>query len=271
MAGRGGSGAFTGAVVVVTGAGGQIGRALLDRLTDLGATAIGLDLAASCPPGDDRFLPCDLTDEGQVRSVVHEVGRRHGRIDLLVHSAGLSAIGRFEDHDLATHRRVMDVTHFGVVALTLAALPLLRAAHGRLVLIGSVAGFAPVLGRPPYVAAKHAVTGLFETLRPELAEQGVAVTVCHPTFVTGGMSEAVGRAQGHARATSGEEVTAEDVADAILDGVARGRERVLVGRTARLAWVVSRHLPGTYRRIMTRRLRSGAGGRAQPQATGDRG
>ena len=65
MAGRGGSGAFTGAVVVVTGAGGQIGRALLDRLTDLGATAIGLDLPASCPPGDDRFLPCDLTDEGQ--------------------------------------------------------------------------------------------------------------------------------------------------------------------------------------------------------------
>ncbi len=255
MPGRSGRGGFAGSIAVVTGAGGQIGRAVLDRLTDAGAVTVGLDLPASCPEGDDRFLPCDLTDEDQVRAVLAEVGGRHGRVDLLVHSAGLSAIGRFEDLDLATHRRVMEVTHLGVVALTLAALPLLRAAGGRVVLIGSVAGFAPVLGRPPYVAAKHAVTGLFEAIRPELAEQGIAVTVCHPTFVTGGMAEDVGRAQGHARQTTGEELTPDDVAAALLDGVARGHDRVLVGRTARMAWVVSRHLPRTYLRVMTRRLR----------------
>jgi NAD(P)-dependent dehydrogenase (short-subunit alcohol dehydrogenase family) len=271
MPGRAAPRSFAGDVAVVTGAGGQIGRAVLERLTAAGATVVGLDLPAACPDGDARFLPCDLTDEGQVRAVVEEVGRRHGRVDLLVHSAGLSAIGRFEDHDVATHRRVMEVTHLGVVSVTLAALPLLRAARGRVVLIGSVAGFAPVLGRPPYVAAKHAVTGLFETLRPELAEQGVAVTVCHPTFVTGGMAEAVGRAQGHARATSGEELTPDDVAAALLDGVARGRETVLVGRTAHLAWVVSRHLPRTYRALMTRRLRSPAGATTPTQPTGDRG
>jgi NAD(P)-dependent dehydrogenase (short-subunit alcohol dehydrogenase family) len=256
MPARGGPSAFAGSVAVVTGAGGQIGRALVERLTEQGATAIGLDLPGACPPGDDRYLPCDVTDEEQVRSTVAEVGRRHGHVDLLVHSAGLSAIGRFEDHDVATHRRVMEVTHLGVVSLTLAALPMLRTARGRVVLVGSVAGFAPVLGRPPYVAAKHAVTGLFETLRPELAEQGVSVTVCHPTFVTGGMAEAAGREQGHVRLTSGEELTPDDVAHALLDGVARGRDLVLVGRTARRAWVVSRHLPRTYRRIMTRRLRS---------------
>ena len=259
MTGRGVARSFAGDVAVVTGAGGQIGRALLDRLTDAGATAVGLDLPGSCPPDDDRYLPCDVTDAEQVRAVVDEIGRRHGRIDLLVHSAALSAIGRFEDHDLATHRRVMEVTHLGVVSLTLAALPLLRAARGRLVLIGSVAGFAPVLGRPPYVAAKHAVTGLFETLRPELAEQGVSVTVCHPTFVTGGMAEDVGREQGHARATTGEELTPDDVAEELLDGVAHGRDLVLVGRTAKLAWVVSRHLPRTYRLVMTRRLRTSSG------------
>ncbi len=262
---------FAGAVTLVTGAGGQIGAALVRRLEAEGATVVGLDLPGSCPPGEDRYLPCDLTDEAQVREAVAEVGRRHARLDLLVHSAGLSAIGRFEDHDLATHRRVMDVTHFGVVALTLAALPLLRAAGGRVVLIGSVAGFAPVLGRPPYVAAKHAVTGLLETIRPELAAQGVAVTVCHPTFVTGGMAEAAGRAQGHVRVTSGEELTPDDVAAALLAGVARGRELVLVGRTARLAWVVSRHLPRTYRRVMTRRLRPGSPGAVSARPRGDQG
>ena len=96
---------FAGDVAVVTGAGGQIGRALLERLTGAGATAVGLDLPAACPDGDDRFVACDLTDEGQVRAAVEEVGRRYGRIDLLVHSAALSAIGQFEDHDVATHRR----------------------------------------------------------------------------------------------------------------------------------------------------------------------
>ena len=50
--------------------------------------------------------------------------------------------------------------------MTQAALPGLRKARGRVVLIGSVTGFAPVLGRPPYVAAKHAVTGLFTAIRP---------------------------------------------------------------------------------------------------------
>ncbi len=264
MPGRSGPHAFAGSVAVVTGAGGQIGRAVLDRLADAGATVVGLDLAASCPPGDERFLPCDLTDEEQVRAALGEVGRRHGRVDLLVHSAGLSAIGRFEDHDLATHRRVMEVTHLGAVSVTLAALPLLRAARGRVVLIGSVAGFAPVLGRPPYVAAKHAVTGLFETVRPELAAQGISVTVCHPTFVTGGMAEHVGREQGHARATTGEELTPDGVAEALLEGVARGHDRVLVGRTARAAWVVSRHLPRTYLRMMTRRLRTGTAPTVRP-------
>lgn len=53
-----------------------------------------------------------------------------------------------------------------------------------MVTLGSVAGFAPVVGRPAYVAAKHAVVGLMEALRPELAADGVAVTVVHPTFVT---------------------------------------------------------------------------------------
>lgn len=256
MAGRGGPRGYAGAVAVVTGAGGQIGRSLMAELSSRGATAVGLDLRRACPEGDDRYLPCDITDEEQVRDAFAEVGSRHTGIDLLIHGAGVSAIGRFEDHDLATHRRVMEVTHFGAVACTLAALPLLRAARGRVVLIGSVAGFAPVLGRPPYVAAKHAATGLFETLRPELAAQGVAVTLCHPTFVTGGMSEATGRAPGVARATSGKEITPGEVAAALLDGAADGGDLVLVGRTARLAWVASRHVPRVYARLMARRLRA---------------
>ena len=146
------------------------------------------------------------------------------------------------------------VNHLGPVALTQAALPALRTSGGRVVLIGSVAGFAPVLGRPAYVGAKHAVTGLFEALRPELARDGVGVTVVHPTFVTGGMGEAADRAAGRERATTGPEITADDVARAVVEGVRSGQDRVLVGRTATIAWHVSRLAPRLYVRLMTRRL-----------------
>jgi short-subunit dehydrogenase len=241
----------------VTGAGGGIGHVLVDSLTEDGYDVIGVDLPRACPDGDARYRTCDITDEAAVATAFEDLDR----IDLLIHSAGLSAIGGFADHDLATHRKVMDVTHFGAVAVTQAALPALRRAHGRVVLIGSVAGFAPVLGRPPYVAAKHAVTALFTAIRPELEEQGVAVTIVHPTFVVGGMTEAA-RAAGAQRRTTGQEITSEDVAAALLDGVARDRDLVLVGRTARLAWTVNRLAPSLYTKLMIRRMQNNQGGAA---------
>ena len=237
-------------VAVITGAAGQIGARLMSRFEDAGYAVIGLDL----DPADDRVLACDITDAGAVRATVDAVVAEHGRIDVLVHNAGISAIGRFEDHGVDTHEKVMAVNYLGPVALTQAALPALRAARGRVVVIGSVAGFAPVLGRPAYVAAKHAVTGLFEALRPELAPDGVGVTLVHPTFVTGGMAEAADRAEGRRRATTGAEITADDVARAVVEAVASGRDLVLVGRTARLSHHVSRLAPRLYVRLMTRRL-----------------
>jgi NAD(P)-dependent dehydrogenase (short-subunit alcohol dehydrogenase family) len=245
-------------VVVVTGAAGQIGRALVAALAAAGATVIGLDLPRACPEGDSRYVPCDITDQDAVRDTIDRTVTKHGRIDVLIHCAGLSAIGAFEDHDLEVHRKVMDVTHFGAVSVTLAALPALRAASGRVVVVGSVAGFAPVLGRPAYVAAKHAVTGLFTALRPELEPEGIHVTLVHPTFVAGGMAEAEDRAAGRERATTGEELTPLDVADAIVAAITSGRDHVLVGRTARRAWIMNRLAPSLYTRLMTRRLSAAA-------------
>lgn len=248
-----------GAVVVVTGAGGHIGRDLVDALGSAGSTVIGLDLPHACPDGDPRYVACDITDEQAVSEVIRRTVAAHGRIDVLVHCAGLSAIGRFEDHDVGVHRQVMEATHFGAVSVTMAALPALREAAGRVVVVGSVAGFAPVLGRPAYVAAKHAVTGLFTALRSELEPDGIRVTLVHPTFVTGGMAEASDRVAGHDRVTTGEELTPRDVASAIVTSISHGVDHVLVGRTAHRAWIVNRFAPSLYARLMTRRLRADMG------------
>lgn len=239
------------AVVLVTGARGSIGTALRRQLSVHGATVVGFDLGPA-----EGVLACDITDEEQVRAALDHVLAEHGRLDVLVNNAGISAIGTIDDHDLTTHRRVLEVNHLGALACTLAALPALRASRGQIVTLGSVAGFAPVVGRPAYVAAKHAVTGLMEALRPELAADGVAVTMVHPTFVTAELATAEGSA---ARSTTGAQVTPDDVAAAVVRAIEERRSRVLVGRTAYLAWTVHRLAPRTYARLMTRRLRRGAG------------
>lgn len=256
------------AVVLLTGASGSIGTALRTRLGAAGARVVGLDLHPA-----DGVLACDITDEAQVRAAVATLLTEHGRLDVLVNNAGISAVGTIDDHDLATHRRVLEVNHLGALACTLAALPALRASRGHVVTLGSVAGFAPVVGRPAYVAAKHAVTGLMEALRPELAADGVAVTMVHPTFVTSPLlvapsatatsgagttdtagTSAAGRTT--TRTTTGAQVTPDQVAEAVLDAIRHRRERVLVGRTAYLAWHAHRLAPRTYTRLMTRRFRS---------------
>lgn len=237
------------AVVLVTGASGSIGTALRQRFADEGAGVVGLDVVADPGAG---VLACDITDEQQVRAAVAQVVGEHGLLDVLVNNAGISAIGTIDDHDLATHRQVMEVDHLGALACTLAALPHLRASHGSVVTIGSVAGFAPVVGRPAYVAAKHAVTGLMEALRPELAADHVHVGLVHPTFVTTRLATTGGSRE---RSTTGAQVTPEDVADAVVEVVRHRRDRALVGRTAQLAWQTSRLAPRTYARLMTRRLR----------------
>jgi NAD(P)-dependent dehydrogenase (short-subunit alcohol dehydrogenase family) len=247
-------------VAVVTGAAGAIGGALMRRLAaQSGFHVVGVDLAGRTVSGESRthqdqtVLACDITDEAQVAETFATIGSRWGRIDLLVNCAGISAIGSFSDHDIGVWRRVMEVNFFGAVLCTRAALSLLRASRGRVVVISSVAGFAPVVGRPAYVAAKHAVTAAFDAVRAELAADGIGVTIVHPTFVTGGMSESA-RPAGVRRATTGKQITADDVARAVVDGVTTGRDRVLIGGVAHQAWWVNRFAPGLYRRIMLRRL-----------------
>lgn len=240
-------------VAVITGAAGGIGRAMHRRFAQQGYTVVGLDLPHACPPADPGFLGCDITDEAQVRTAFEKVLAVYGRVDVLANNAGISAIGALMDHDVATYRRVMEVNYIGALLCARAALPALAATRGRIVVTSSVAGFAPVLGRPAYVGAKHAVTGLFTALRHELAPQGISVTMVHPTFVLGGMSE-VDRAAGVQRATTGPEITSDEVARLIVRAVLDGRDLVLPGRTAKLAWWVNRLSPRAYAWAMTRQL-----------------
>ncbi|MET8701335.1 SDR family NAD(P)-dependent oxidoreductase [Kitasatospora sp. NPDC004723] len=128
--------------------------------------------------------PLDVTDAASVTACVDGVAAAYGRLDAVVNNAGVSNFDpTLEMSTDAALRANLEVNFFGVIAVSRAALPLLRASGGRLVSVGSVHG---VVGQPfneAYCAAKFAVEGFMESLAPVAAAHGVRVSVVVPGFV----------------------------------------------------------------------------------------
>jgi NAD(P)-dependent dehydrogenase (short-subunit alcohol dehydrogenase family) len=260
---------FGGATVVISGSGGGLGRALALRFARAGARIVGLDRDAAAIAAlateldgagcETLCLACDVTDEAACRAAVGAAQQRFGRIDAVIANAGLSHRSPFVDTDIAVLRRVMDVNLFGAVNLTQPALPALRQSHGLIVAISSVAGYTPLIARTGYAASKHALHGLFESLRTEVAQDGIDVLLVCPSFIATRIDRnalgAKGGAVSHAQVVVDQPLAAADVADRIFTACERSQRLLLVGRTARAAWWLSRLAPAWYERIMARRLR----------------
>lgn len=265
--------AVSGPVVLITGAAGGIGSALARRWARDGARLVLLDVDEK---GLERLagehvlaLPCDVTEEAACRRAVEAAVDRFGGIDILVANAGRTHLSFVADTDVAVLRRIMDVNFFGAVHVTRAALPWLAARRGRIAVLSSVAGFAPLAGRSGYAASKHALHGFFGSLRGEVAAEGVSVTLACPAFVRTSIgASALGGDGGPAvepRTEVGRPMEPDRVADIIVRAVARRRRLVLVGGVGKAAWWAWRLWPRLYEGVMMRRLaRAQAEGREGP-------
>ncbi|MFD4915426.1 SDR family NAD(P)-dependent oxidoreductase [Streptomyces virginiae] len=125
----------------------------------------------------------DVVDEASVTAAVEGVVADYGRLDAVVNNAGAGHVGTLELESVADVREVMEVNFFGVLNVSKAALPHLRATGGRLITVTSVGG---VIGQPfneAYCAAKFAVEGYMESLAPVAGTVGVSVSVIEPGAV----------------------------------------------------------------------------------------
>lgn len=125
----------------------------------------------------------DVTDEASVATAIDGVLADHGRLDAVINNAGAGHLGTLENESVDEVRTVMEVNFFGVLHVSKAALPHLRATGGRLITVTSVGG---VVGQPfneAYCAAKFAVEGYMESLAPVAAALGVSVSVVEPGAV----------------------------------------------------------------------------------------
>lgn len=245
-----------GTTVLVTGAAGGIGQAVCTELSSVGCSVVASDRDVAGVRGRGwQVLPLDVTDDDAVRTQVQALGP----LDGLVLSHGLTALGPALDQPMPAVDRVLAVNLRGAIVVTRHALPGLIERHGRIAVLSSVSGFAPLVNRTAYAASKHGLHGYFESLRAELVDSGVSVTMVAPSFVATGLEQrAAFRSEGRAGSwsTTGEVSDATSVAAAIVAGMARRRSLVLPSRLAQASYAVSRLAPPVYERVMRRRVLS---------------
>ena len=254
MIGRDPGDSLRGARVLVTGAAGGIGQQTCAVLARAGAHVIAADLdPSSVGDGAQQRIPLDVTDDAGVEREVTALGD----LDGLVLSHGVTSLGPAIETPMSAVDRVLAVNLRGAIAVTQAALPGLLARRGRIAVLSSVSGFSPLVHRTAYSASKHGIHGYFDSLRVEVSGAGVSVTIVAPSFVATGIEErAAHRAAGRGGdwSTTGQVLSPEQVAEALVEGMRRRRDLVLPSRTARAAYALSRVAPGVYARTMRNRV-----------------
>ena len=262
---------FEDKVVWVTGASSGIGEAVVRQLDAEGATLVlssrapdELQAVADTLSGDGEkmALPFDVTEEAGVSAAAQTVLDHFGRVDILFNNAGITQRARVADADLSVYRTMMDVNFFGPLMLTKAVLPsMLARGEGQIVCTTSVAGKYGSPMRSGYNAAKHAAHGFFDSLREEVAEAGIDVTLIVPGAVRTNVSINALRGDGSLYnrmvpfLESG--MSPEDCARRVLnaihgrkrevliaDGVARRNVLLKRWSPALLSWVTRRRKPG---------------------------
>jgi len=185
---------FRGKVVVVTGASEGIGRAICLALAPQGARLVlaarngarleELKKEVEALGGGALCVPTDVTEEAACKALIARAGEAYGQIDALVNNAGGTMWTTLEDiTDLSIFDRLIRLNYLGSVYCTYYALPWLKKTRGRIVGVSSVAGITGVPTRTAYAASKHAMFGFFDSLRIEVAEQGISVTMAAPDYV----------------------------------------------------------------------------------------
>jgi len=172
--------------VVVTGAASGVGRAIALAMKAQGLSVFGTSRAPQTSPGTPDFpiVPLDVRSDESVRIMIEEIRSRAGRLDVLINNAGIRFLGAAEETSVAEAQTIFETNLFGVHRVTIAALPLLReAGDGRIVNISSLSGLNALPFAALYSASKWALEGYSESLRHELKQFGISVSVVEPGVI----------------------------------------------------------------------------------------
>ena len=257
----GGERRLKGKGVLITGASMGIGLAAAEDFAREGARVV---LAArheellrrACEDirrsgGNADYIVLDVTDRKAVFAAVEEAEKRLGRLDVLVANAGVGHIGRFEDMSEADMRRVLGVNLTGLSFCVQACIPSFRrSGGGNIVIVSSILGKRAVPDYAFYSASKFAVQGLSEALRLELAPDNIRVSVVCPTRTRTAFFDNAGKSGQSRLPRSPQEMSARQVAAAILNAVRADRRETVLSFSANLMVLLNFICPRLLDRIV---------------------
>ncbi len=252
----------------ITGASSGIGEALARAFAEHGAHLVlsarneqELNrVAAACGQSGAASVvvqPLDLAQHDLIPGVVEKVLKQVGKVDILLNNGGISQRSPAKDTSLEVDKRLMNINFFGTVALTKALLPhMLTHQLGHIVTITSLVGKFGSPLRSSYAASKHALHGFFDSLRAELADTPVQITLICPGFIRTNVSinalTGDGSKQNKMDEATGSGMEPEVLAQKILRAIAQGKEEACFGGKEVLGVYLKRFFPLWFSRYLRR-------------------
>lgn len=264
----------------ITGAASGIGRALAHKLADAGAAVYITDWNEENLNRVEEELKqkqvnvharkVDVSDRDAMIKAADEADQLLGGVGAVFNNAGISLSDNAATMTYDDFEQMMNVTFWGVVHGTKAFLPkMLERGKGAIINVSSIFGHVGVPTQSAYCAAKHAVKGFNESIYYELEGTGVSIHSVHP----GGVDTGIVKHGKHINTVSGNNdmdqmaanfkevaiTTPERAAEIILEGVEKGRYRILVGKDA--VWMdrLQRWMPNRWRKMFSKRMQEGKG------------
>ncbi|XP_046398695.1 dehydrogenase/reductase SDR family protein 7-like isoform X2 [Ischnura elegans] len=207
-------------------------------------------------------LLLDLSDMNSLPKFTEDALAIHGQVDILINNAGIGHRGDAVSTSMDVHAKLMIVNYLGQVALTKALVPAMLEKHsGHIVAISSVQGRFALPYRSAYSASKHALQAFCDSLRAEVADSGISVTVVSPGYIKTSLSlnalTPSGTAHGVMDETTAAGMSPEKLADMVVNEVAKGQsgELIVSGTLPHLAILLRTLMPSVYFWIMNNRAR----------------
>ncbi|MFZ9969758.1 MAG: SDR family oxidoreductase [Bacteroidia bacterium] len=248
--------------VWITGASSGIGRALaleyakqgFDLIVSARNESALESLKQACAPAEVAVIPLDLSSPESIAAAATQA-LALGPIDILINNGGISQRSKAEETGLELDRRIMEINYFGQIQVTKAVLPsMLERGQGIIAVTTSLTGKWGFYLRSAYAASKHALHGFFDSLRMEVEDRGIQITLITPGFIATEISVHAlgsdGKPSGEMDNNQAQGLPVGECARRMIAGIAAGKREFGVGGRELMGLWLRRFAPALFARLL---------------------
>lgn len=256
---------FQDKVAWITGASSGIGEALAYALHDRGAKLILSsrrknileEVKEQCAgdPADVTILPLDLSETDKLPEKARQALNIYGHIDYLFNNGGVSQRSKAINTDVEVMKKVLDINFLGSAVLAKEVLPsMIERESGHIIVTSSVVGKFGTQLRSSYAASKHALHGYFDSLRQEVFNKNISISLVCPGFIKTNVTKNAleGNGNKHQKMGKGQQngMTPAQFAEKLLPKIAKGKEEIYIGGMEIMGIYFQRFVPSLFHKIL---------------------